>query len=48
MAKSDYKVINVLADGTVIDDMTGYVLPYNNDTKVLYNFVANFLSGGTA
>lgn len=38
------KVTHVLKDGTRLDSMKGYVIPYREDTKVLYKKMASILA----
>lgn len=35
------KVTHVLKDGTRMDSMKGYVIPYRDDTKKIYRAIAN-------
>lgn len=38
--KEPIKIVHIMKDGTVRDSIEGYVIPVNNDTKVLYNMLA--------
>ena len=34
-------VTNIMADGTEVDDLTGYVVPYNERTAIAYDILLN-------
>lgn len=41
--ESNIRIINIMADGRVVDDLTGYVIPVNEKTKVAYNLLAKHI-----
>jgi len=40
---SDIRIINIMADGRVVEDLTGYVIPVNDKTKIAYNLLAKHI-----
>ncbi|GFH39824.1 BOW99_gp33 family protein [Lactococcus insecticola] len=36
-----YKVTHILADGTVVDDMTNHVIPHTDATRGFYKLVSS-------
>ena len=43
--KVDYdnlKITHTMADGTVLDSVEGYEIPYNDTTAVVYNLLAKW------
>lgn len=41
--ESSIRIINIMADGRVVNDLTGYVVPVNEKTKVAYNLLAKHI-----
>lgn len=39
---SKIKITHILADGTVRDSMEGYIIPYNEDTKIVYQLLSKW------
>jgi len=37
------KIEHVMADGTVRDSIEGYIIPFNDDTRGYYHFIAEHL-----
>jgi len=41
---SKVKIIHTLADGTVVDSIEGYIMPYNDNTKIAYQLLSKWAS----
>ena len=38
--KEPVKITHIMKDGTVRDSIEGYVIPYNQQTKIIYQMLA--------
>jgi hypothetical protein len=39
---TDFKIIHVMADGTVLDSIKGIVIPYTQETRGIYEMIAKY------
>lgn len=37
------KITHTMANGTILDSIEGYEIPYTQDTKIIYNMIAEWI-----